>query len=80
MNLGTLREMVGHREAWRAAVHGLQRVRQNWATEQLQSIVLGAMRETVLWPPKLLRQLLFEGLVIGENFQRCDLKGLGNIK
>ena len=33
MNLGKLREMVRDREAWHAAVHGLQRVRHDWATE-----------------------------------------------
>ena len=34
MNLGKLREMVTGREAWCAAVHGILRVRHNWATEQ----------------------------------------------
>ena len=34
MSLSKLREMVKDREAWRAAVHGLQRVRLDWATEQ----------------------------------------------
>ena len=33
MNLGRLREMVRDREAWCAAVHGLQRVGHDWATE-----------------------------------------------
>ena len=36
MNLGKLQEMVRHREAWGAAVHGLQRVGPNLATEQQQ--------------------------------------------
>ena len=35
-NLGKLREMVRDREAWHAAVHGLQRVGHDWATEQQQ--------------------------------------------
>ena len=34
MNLGKLQEMVRAREAWSAAVHGVHRVRHNWATEQ----------------------------------------------
>ena len=33
MSLSMLRELVMDREAWRAAVHGLQRVRHDWATE-----------------------------------------------
>ena len=34
VNLSKLWEMVRDKEPWRAAVLGLQRVRQNWATEQ----------------------------------------------
>ena len=33
MGLGGLRQLVMDREAWRAAVHGSQRVRYDWATE-----------------------------------------------
>ena len=33
MSLSKLRELVTDREAWRAAVHGSQRVRHDWATE-----------------------------------------------
>ena len=33
MNLSKLRELVMDREVWRAAVHGLQIVRHDWATE-----------------------------------------------
>ena len=33
MNLSRLRELVMDREAWRAAVHGSQRVGHDWATE-----------------------------------------------
>ena len=32
-SLSNLRELVLNREAWRAAVHGVARVRHNWATE-----------------------------------------------
>ena len=34
MHLGKLREMVRDREAWHAAVMGLQRVGHDWATKQ----------------------------------------------
>ena len=33
MGLGRLRELVMNREAWRAAVHGWQRVRHDWVIE-----------------------------------------------
>ena len=33
MSLSKLRELVMDREAWRAGIHGSQRVRHNWATE-----------------------------------------------
>ena len=33
MSLGELRELVTDREAWRAVVHGLQRVGHDWVTE-----------------------------------------------
>ena len=35
-NLGQFGEMVKDREAWRAAAYGLQRVGNNWVTEQQQ--------------------------------------------
>ena len=38
MNLGELQEMVRDREAWRAEVHGVQRIRHDSATEQQQYI------------------------------------------
>ena len=39
-SLSKLREMVKDREAWRAAVHGLQRVWHDWATKQQQKIIM----------------------------------------
>ena len=36
MNLSKLQEIVKDREPWCAAVHGWQRVPQNFATEQQQ--------------------------------------------
>ena len=40
MSLSKLQEIVKDREAWRAAVHGLQRVKHDLATEHQQSIDL----------------------------------------
>ena len=38
MNLGKLQNRVRDREAWRATIHGVQRVRNDWATEQQHNI------------------------------------------
>ena len=44
MSLSELQELVMDREAWRAAIHGLQRVRHDWATE---------LNWTVWWSPRI---------------------------
>ena len=36
MGLSKLRETVKDREIWRAAVHGVEKIRHNWVTEQQQ--------------------------------------------
>ena len=41
MSLSTLWEMVKDREAWRASVHGLQRVGHDLATGQQQPMLAG---------------------------------------
>ena len=38
MSLSKFWEIVKDREAWRAAVHGLQRVRHNLVTEQQETL------------------------------------------
>ena len=56
MSLSKLQELVKDKENWRAAVHGLQRVRHNWANEQqyLQeyfldtSILDGVLEDAIL--------------------------------
>ena len=40
MNWSKLWEMVRNREAWHAAAHGSQRVRQDWTTEQQQQKIV----------------------------------------
>ena len=40
MSLSKLQETVNDREAWHAAVHGVTRVRRDFATEQQQEVEL----------------------------------------
>ena len=51
MSLSKLRELVMDRGAWRAIVHGMQRIGHNWATEQQQ-------RSTYIKPTCLMTKVL----------------------
>ena len=62
--LSKLQEIVKDREAWRAAVHGVERVRHNWATEQ----------QTVSQGPKKVAedgwQSIEEEIILGQKKQK----------
>ena len=48
MGLGGLRELVMDREAWRAAVHGSQRVGHDWLTELISKTQQDQIMNTVV--------------------------------
>ena len=62
MSLSELRELVMDREAWRAAVHGSQRVRNDWVTELNWQLFVIIPYNVFLWFQLLL--LLFLILII----------------
>ena len=59
LSLSKLQEIVVDRESWGAAVHGLQRVRQDWAAEQQQHIFLSVNKMWWIFVCKLLFEYLF---------------------
>ena len=56
MSLSELQELVMDREAWRAAIGGLQRVGYDWATEPNWTQLLSS--KSMIWLLKLL-QIVF---------------------
>ena len=55
MSLGKLWELVMDREAWRAVVHGVARVRHDWATELNWTEIRGC----IFWPVGFLYMIFF---------------------
>ena len=52
VSLSKLRELVMDREAWRAVIHGLQRVGHDWATE------LNWTEDNINWNYKVILEIL----------------------
>ena len=49
MNLGELREMVRDKEAWHPAVHGIQRIRRDLATEKQKGWRKSTFKHVILF-------------------------------
>ena len=50
MSLSKLQEMIKDREAWPAAVHGLQRVGHDWVTEQYNNLYFKYIYKLFFYP------------------------------
>ena len=48
MSFGELRELVMDRKAWRAAIHGAQRVGHDWVTELTKNYILSPPKQILL--------------------------------
>ena len=71
MSLGKLWELVMDREAWHAAVHGLQRVRHDWAAELNWTELLKKypFPTKFFWSPcQILVDYIFKCLRLGSSF------------
>ena len=73
MSLSKLRELVMHREAWRAAVHGSQKVWHDWSTElNWRPSEFPSSSSYTDWS-KILRSIDFESTKILRSTNRWDL-------
>ena len=58
-NLSKLRKIVEDREACCAAIHGVQRVRHDLATEQQQILTFSSYNSNVYWSSRDIRNVCF---------------------
>ena len=70
MSLGKLQELVMDREAWRAVVHGLQRVRHDWVTELNWTVISERGKKNTSEVSKPVRILENTQMVLGNRLHR----------